>query len=252
MSIHLKGLKPGDLGEVTLIVGDPGRVELISSLFTNVESVVDTSREFVLYVGEYQGRRVSVCSTGIGVGSTEIAITELLENDAQMIIRCGGCGAWREGINPGDIILNSGMARSEGLLSAYVPAVYPAVPNPLLLSQIHNELTSNHKTVHVGIGLTSETYYFGQGRTPALNTRIETPNLIEYWEPRGIINCEMETAVLYLLGSLYNIPVANCLVVHVSRTNEKWTNDEDYRRLHRESAELVLNAALKFVNTNTQ
>ncbi|WZU00894.1 hypothetical protein MGH68_15545 [Erysipelothrix sp. D19-032] len=77
MSIHLKGLKPGDLGEVTLIVGDPGRVELISSLFTNVESVVDTSREFVLYVGEYQGRRVSVCSTGIGVGSTEIAITEL-------------------------------------------------------------------------------------------------------------------------------------------------------------------------------
>lgn len=250
MSIHLKGLKPGDLGEVTLIVGDPGRVELISSLLSNVESIVDTSREYILNIGEYKGRRVSVCSTGIGVGSTEIAITELLENDAKLIIRCGGCGAWREGINPGDIILNSGMARSEGLLSAYVPEVYPAVANPILLSQIHSELKKSNKKVHVGIGLTSETYYFGQGRTPAIATRLQTPNMIEYWEPRGIINCEMETAVLYLLGSLYNIPVANCLVVHVSRTNEKWTNDEDYRRLHREAAEEVLNASLKYITSS--
>ncbi|QIK69535.1 nucleoside phosphorylase [Erysipelothrix sp. HDW6C] len=244
MSIHLKGLKSGDLGEVTLIVGDPGRVDLIASLWDNVESVVDTSREFVLKIGEFKGRRVSVCSTGIGVGSTEIAITELLENDAKMIIRCGGCGAWRDGIAPGDIILNSGMARSEGMLSAYVPMAYPAVADPLLLAKIHNSLLNTTNKVHVGIGLTSETYYHGQGRTPSIQTRFATPKLIEYWEPRGILNCEMETAVLYILGSLYNIPVANCLVVHVSRSNEKWTSDEDYQRLHKAAAERVLVAAL--------
>lgn len=250
MSIHLKGLKPGDLGEITIVVGDPGRVELISSLCTNVKSILDTSREFVLNIGEYNGHKISICSTGIGVGSTEIAVTELIENGAKLIIRCGGCGAWADGIQPGDIILNSGMARSKGLLSDYVQDVYPAVANPMLLAEIFNETKKSGKNVHVGIGLTSETYYFGQDRRPSISTSMQQTTSIQYWESLGILNCEMETAVLYLLGSLYRIPVANCLVVHVSRNNEKWTNEEDYRRLHKESAQNVLNAAIRFVEAN--
>lgn len=243
MSIHLKGLKKGDLGEVTLIVGDPGRVDLIASLWENTELIVDT-REFVLKVGDFEGRRVSVCSTGIGTGSTEIAVTELIENDAKMIIRCGGCGAWREDIKPGDMILNSGMARSEGMLEAYVPNRFPAVADPLLLNRLYNQLEKTTNKVHVGLGLTSETYYHGQNRRPNIETTFQTEEIIDYWETRGILNCEMETAVLYILGSIYRIPVANSLVVHVSRHNEKWTSDEDYARLHKNAAKQVLKAAL--------
>jgi uridine phosphorylase len=243
MSIHLKGLQPGDLGEATIIVGDPGRVELISESWEYKELLVD-SREFVVVKGKYRGRSVSICSTGIGSGSTEIAVTELIENGAKQIIRCGGCGAWQDGIQPGEIILNSAMARSQGMLSAYVPEQYPAAANPFLLAKIHEKMQGQNIKVHTGIGLTSETYYLGQGRKNSIAMLEPDSGFMTYWTERQILNCEMETAVLYLLGALYKVPVANSLVVHVSRQNEKWTNDEDYKRVHKLAAQAVLDAAL--------
>ncbi|WP_440897635.1 nucleoside phosphorylase [Amphibacillus sp. Q70] len=243
MSIHLKNLKDGDLGEATLIVGDPGRVLLISEDWEDKEEVVN-NREYLLITGTYKGRAVSVCSTGIGVGSTEIAVTELIENGAKQIVRCGGCGAWDANINPGDIILNSGMARSTGMLSAYVPETFPAVADPLTLANIHNYLAKNNKKAHAGLGLTTETYYLGQGRAPKINSQLPVPNIVEDYNKLNILNCEMETAVLYILGSLYNIPVANCLVVHVSRSTEKWVEDMDYNKIHQDTSKIVLDALL--------
>lgn len=96
-SEHLTHLQNGQLGEVTLIVGDPSRVDLISKDWSERHKVED-SREFVLVIGKYKGHNVSICSTGMGVGSTEICIIELIENGAKQIIRCGGCGSWREDI----------------------------------------------------------------------------------------------------------------------------------------------------------
>lgn len=244
MSIHLKNLKKGLLGEVTLIVGDPSRVHLISSEWKNTETIVD-SREFLLVAGEYKERKVSICSTGIGAGSTEIAVTELIENGVKKIIRAGGCGAWTDGINPGDIILNSAMARSQGMMSAYVPESYPASADPILLSAIHKKMKKAQINVHVGIGLTSETYYMGQGRRPEIENALSIDkNYISYWSQRGILNCEMESAILFILGNIYGIPVANSLVVHVSRKNEKWTKEEDYKKRHKEASMIVLDAAL--------
>lgn len=243
MSIHLKNLLPGMLGEATLIVGDPGRVALIGTLLENVRQITD-SREFQVIGGSYRGIPVSVCSTGIGSGSTEIAVTELIENGAKRIVRCGGCGAWQDGINVGDIILNSAMARSAGLMSSYVEDSFPAVADPILLGEINTQMKQHDMVTHIGIGLTSEGYYAGQFRDP----QTETGKLFTrgggmgYYRDRGILNCEMETAILFILGSLYRIPVANSLVVHVTRKNNFWANDEDYRRLHLASARAVLEA----------
>ena len=244
-SEHLKHLKKGDLGEVTLIVGDPDRVDLISQDWQARRKIED-SREFVLVVGEFKGHHVSICSTGMGVGSTEICIIELIENGAKQIIRCGGCGAWRDDIHPGDIIINRAMARTAGLMGDYVPDNYPAVADPLLVNKLYQGALQNGFKVYTGIGLTTETYFFGQYRQPD----IEKPVLkvdeakMKYWQDRGIINAEMESAVLFLLGSIYQIPVANCLVVHLSRATYQWEEPEDYNRIHRQSAESVLNAVL--------
>lgn len=242
MSIHLKNLVPGQLGEITIVVGDPGRVELIGTLLDDVQLVTD-SREFQLIIGKYQNVPVSVCSTGIGTGSTEIAVTELIENGAKRIVRCGGCGAWQDDINVGDIILNSGMARTAGMMSSYVLDSYPAVADPILLSGIKKKIEEAGISTHVGIGLTSEGYYAGQFRQPAVKQNIFShADGMKYFQDRGVMNCEMETAVLYILGSLYGIPVANSLVVHVTRRNDSWADDEAYRRRHLASAKAVLDA----------
>lgn len=243
MSIHLKELKKGYLGEGVIIVGDPGRVTLIGEAFQDAKTIVN-NREFLLMNGYYKGKKVAVCSTGIGVGSTEICVNELIENGAKQIVRCGGCGAWMDDIEPGDIIVNTGMARTSGLMRTYVPDTYPAVADAQLASRIIQTLQKGDKNVFVGLGLTSETYYQGQGRATSIPSSLQVNDMIEQWTRLGVMNCEMETAVLFILGSLYHIPVANCLAVHVSRKNNKWEKDEDYRKLHYQMASFVLDAML--------
>lgn len=244
MSIHLNTLKKGDLGEATIIVGDPGRVTLISEGLQDVKTIVN-NREFLLMNGYYKERQVSICSTGIGVGSTEICVSELIENEVKKIVRCGGCGAWQDGIEAGDIIVNTGMARTSGLMRTYVPDTYPALADAQLATRIIQTLKRGDKRVFVGMGLTSETYYQGQGRTTTIPNALQVNNMMEEWSKLGVMNCEMETAVLYILGSLYQIPVANCLAVHVSRKKNKWEKDEDYRKLHFQMAISVFDAMLE-------
>lgn len=244
-SEHLSHIKEGDLGELTLIVGDPGRVELISENLENTKTL-ENNREFVLVSGMYKGHKVSICSTGMGSGSTEICVVELIENGAKKIVRCGGCGAWQDNINPGDLIINSGMVRSSGMMNAYVPDNYPAVADPLLVNKIYSGALASGFKVHTGVGLTTETYFLGQYRQPNIkgsNIKVDSSRM-QYWIDRKILNAEMESAVLFILGSLYNIPVANCLVVHLSRSTYTWENPADYNAIHKKSAESVLNALL--------
>ncbi len=243
MSTHLKGLNPGELGDLTIVVGDPGRVDLVGTLLEETRLVTD-NRELKLVIGQYRGRTASVCSTGMGSGATEICVTELIENGARRIVRCGGCGAWREGIDVGDIILNTGMVRSSGMMSSYVPDTFPAVADPELLMTLDAHLREGGLTTHRGIGFTSEGYYIGQARRPAIPGALDNRELFDYMTARGILNCEMETAVLYVLGSLYHVPVANALVTHVTRSNDSWASDEAYRERHLASASLVLEACL--------
>ena len=91
MSIHLQGVTPGSLGEATLLVGDPGRIPLVTGHWQNVNELC-RNREFVVCSGTYEGKLFSVCSTGIGLGSTEIAVLELIENGASI----GACRRLRQ------------------------------------------------------------------------------------------------------------------------------------------------------------
>lgn len=241
-NIHLKNVEAADLGEVTLLVGDPARVELISSDWEHT-LLISKNREFILVSGTWQGKKVSICSTGIGVGSTEIAIIELIRSGAKKFVRLGGCGAWDEMLSPGDLLLNHAMVRDSGMLRQYVSDVYPAAADPALLAKIKSHAEQNGLRVHTGIGMTTQSYYLGQSRGHGIaNGPQADPNFMDYWKERHIINCEMESAVLFILASLYQIPAANCLVVHVSRMNEQWVPEENYQAIHKEAAKIVLDA----------
>src|SRR5690606_26023108 len=108
--------------------GDPGRVDLIQSQFDNYE-IVGFNREFKVGTGQYQGNSVSVCSTGIGGPSTEIAVLELLQLKAKYLLRIGGTAAIQEGIECGDFIINTGSVRMGGSSNHYARPEYPAVAN---------------------------------------------------------------------------------------------------------------------------
>jgi Uridine phosphorylase len=69
-------LKPEDLADTVMLVGDPGRVDMVSSFFESKEFRKE-SREFVSVTGRYNGKRITVLSTGIGCDNIDIVVNEL-------------------------------------------------------------------------------------------------------------------------------------------------------------------------------
>ena len=69
-------VKPGQLANKIILVGDPGRVSMVASHFQQVECDVQ-NREFHTITGTYQGKRISCVSTGIGCANIDIVMNEL-------------------------------------------------------------------------------------------------------------------------------------------------------------------------------
>ena len=74
-AFHLH-LKPGQVADTIILVGDPDRVELIASYFDTIEARAQ-NREFISATGRYRGKRLSVVSTGIGTDNIDIVLNEL-------------------------------------------------------------------------------------------------------------------------------------------------------------------------------
>ena len=75
-SIYHLHLLPEDIADKIILVGDPDRVELVSDFFDHIR-IKKRKREFVTHTGTFQGKEVSVISTGIGTDNIDIVINEL-------------------------------------------------------------------------------------------------------------------------------------------------------------------------------
>lgn len=83
---------PGDVAADVLVPGDPDRVALLRDMLEDVQDF-GRKREFALITGRYQGYPLSICSSGIGGPSTEIALVELAHLGAKRVVRIGGMSA---------------------------------------------------------------------------------------------------------------------------------------------------------------
>ncbi len=228
-------LTPSQISDIVILVGDPGRVNLIASHFDDIECEVG-NREFVCKTGHYKGRRMSILSTGIGIGNIDITVTELdalanidfetrqvKEEFKQLtLVRLGTSGALQADIKVGDMILAKTSVGFDGVLSYYAgrdkvcdtqieSAFMEAVGwNPKLaapyfidgnkeLGELFADFTRE------GITIASPGFYAPQGRwvrlQPAdmeLNKKIEEFE----WQGRKITNYEMESSVLAGLATL--------------------------------------------------
>jgi len=113
-SIYHLHLLPEDIADQIILVGDPGRVSLVSSHFDHVE-LEKSNREFVTHTGTYKGKRITVLSTGIGTDNIDIVLNELdalvnvdlekritkSQHRSLNLIRIGTSGALHADIAPG-------------------------------------------------------------------------------------------------------------------------------------------------------
>lgn len=125
-------LKPEQLADKVILVGDPGRVETVAKYFDNIECEVN-NREFRTITGTYHGKRISVQSTGIGCDNVDIVVNELdalanidfttrEEKDKHRqlsIVRIGTCGGLQTFTPVGTFICSEISIGFDGLLNFY-------------------------------------------------------------------------------------------------------------------------------------
>lgn len=249
-SIFHLHLTPDQLADTVILVGDPGRVAMVSEFFDEVECRV-SNREFNTVTGCYKGKRMTVLSTGIGIGNIDISVTELdalanidfstrqekSEKRQLTLVRLGTSGAIQPDIKVGEVVFSRTSLGFDGLLNYYAgrnkvcdlalenafvehTGWNPQLPAPYFIDADKTLFEHFKDVTREGITIAAPGFYAPQGRwvrlqpqDPALNAKIET---FEY-AGRKITNFEMEGSALAGLAALMGHRAATICTIIAQR-----------------------------------
>lgn len=269
-SIYHLNLKPEDIADTIIFVGDPDRVAEVSKYFDNIE-VKKGKREFITHTGFLGNKRLTVISTGIGTDNIDIVINELdalvnidfetksLKDEIKSldIIRIGTSGSIQGNIAIGTI-LASEFAIGFDTLMQYYKKPYTETELAIQNAVIHNfeDLTFRPYIGHAsekllakfaydlpkGITMTAPGFYGPQGR--ALRTNNTYPQLIKQANQfivgnRQITNLEMETAGIYAMCNMLGHHAISINAILASRVQESFC--ENPQEIIDNAIKLVLN-----------
>ncbi|ASJ40316.1 nucleoside phosphorylase [Vibrio vulnificus] len=226
------------VAERVIVCGEPDRANRIAALLENAELIAE-NREYRLFNGEFQGKAITVCSTGIGAPSMIIAVEELKQCGAKYIIRVGSAGAMQPNIALGELIVAEGAVRDEGGSKAYIDAAYPAYASFSLLKGLDGYLQMQTVPYHMGVVRSHDSFYTDDEET-----------LCQYWNKKGILGADMETSALFTVGRLRGLHVASVLnnVVRyqqdVKEGVSQYVNDDDAMMAGEKRASLAALTAL--------
>ena len=228
-SIFHLHIRPEQLAQNVILVGDPGRVAMFKPYFETLECE-GASREFVWATGCYKGSRITVLSTGIGTDNIDIVMTELdalanidfqtrevkPEHKTLNIVRLGTCGALQPEIPLGAFILSHISIGFDGLMNWYADREqvsdeamekafmkhmnWPSVlPNPYFVKASQKLIDLFSDVTVKGMTISSPGFYGPQGRV--VRQKLAMPNMLEdiesfRYEDRKITNFEMEGSAI--------------------------------------------------------
>lgn len=241
LQYHIE-IKPGDIPRYVLLPGDPGRIDIISSLWKDVKEIA-FHRQYRSIKGKYMGVEIGAVSTGIGGPAVEIALIELINVGADTFIRVGSTGAIHPEIEPGDLIISTSAVRLEGASKAYAPVEYPATASlDVTLALIAAAETLGYK-YFVGITASTDSFYAGQER-PTINDYLPSwqKGLIESLRKLNVLNFEMEAATLFTLSNTFGVRAGCISAVFANRITNVFE-----KRGEKEASE-VASAAVKILN----
>ncbi len=249
-SIYHLNLKPENIAETIIFVGDQNRVPKVAKHFDSIEFETQ-KREFRTITGTYKGKRMSVISTGIGPDNIDIVMNELdaivnidlktrtikKEHTSLNIVRIGTSGSLHSDIPVDEFVLADYGLGLDGMLWFYdcdsvieteLSEAFEAHTNwntrkakPYIVQnspELGNRLAGGKK-VHRGITATAGGFFGPQGRI--LRLAIEDPALngkMDSFLHNGhrVTNLEMETSAIYGLSKLlgHNACSMNCIIAN--------------------------------------
>jgi uridine phosphorylase len=221
-------LAPGEVADYILLPGDPDRTERIASLLDQIE-VQRRHREFHSVTGSHRGLRLSVVSTGIGADNVEIVMAEILAITRRpTFVRIGSCGALREDIAIGDLVITTGAIRLEATTSYYVEDGYPAVADYAAVAALLEAAARTGQRAHPGLTATAPGFYGAQGR-PIPHLPLRFPDLAARMAAQGVVNFEMEASAVLALAALAGCRAGVVCTVFAQRTSGAFASAEQRR-----------------------
>ncbi len=256
-SYHL-AIRPDQLTNQIILVGDPERVPKVSHYFDRIDIKIH-KREFVSHFGEINGKRIGAISSGIGADNVEIVLNELdalvnIDFESRLakpvpkslkLIRLGTSGSIQEAI-PVDSFLISEAAigfdnlaqfydfTGENMLAThalntwskslqYPLPLYGALASSNLLEQFHSIPLR-------GYTLTAPGFYAPQGRTVRMNAVL--PNFLHdvsriAFDGHPITNIEMETAAYYAFASTLGHEMISLNAILANRITNEFSADPE-------------------------
>lgn len=242
-------IKPEQLADRVILVGDPGRVEMFRPLLDEVECE-NASREFVWLTGMYHGKRFTILSTGIGTDNIDIVMTELdalanidfttrevkPEHRTLTVLRLGTCGAIQPEIPLGAFIFSHISVGCDGLLNWYADRDSIALldfeeafkkhvhwdrhlPDPYFVRASDKLVKLFEDCTYKGMTISASGFYGPQGRV--VRQELAMPDMIEDFESFEfggfkITNFEMEGSALAGLAAKLGHEAATicCAIAH--------------------------------------
>lgn len=186
--------RPEDFAKTVLMPGDPLRAKFVAENFLQDAVLVNNVRGIQGYTGYYDGVRVSVMASGMGIPSIGIYSYELFNFfGVENIIRIGSAGAIDLNIKVRDLVLGQGACTTSSYVNTFgLPGSFAPIASYELLktaADISEELGVNY---HVGNLLSSDAFYGDD------NDLQESRRSSSLWGKMGVMAVEMEAAGLYM------------------------------------------------------
>ncbi len=271
-SIFHLHLLPEDIADDIILVGDPGRVETVASFFDSIE-LKKQNREFCTITGQYNNKRITVISTGIGTDNIDIVVNELdaianinlktrtnnPEHRTLNLIRIGTSGALQKDIPVDSFLMSKRSIGFDGLLNFYEGrnTISDAdfefafkyhvdwnrmLPSPYIVDaseELIQKLEGNN--IRKGITISAPGFYGPQGRRlrlpildPEINNKIESFEL----NKEKVTNYEMESSAIFGLSKLLGHHAITICAIIANRVRGEYS--KDYKPVIKELIQTVL------------
>ena len=233
MSLHIQA-KPGEIAEVVLMPGDPYRARWIAEEFLEKAFCYNEVRGMLGYTGEYQGRRISVQGSGMGIPSTLIYCNELIkEYGVKRIIRAGTCGSYQKDVHLRDVVLAMSASTTSGINNTrFGNANYAPTASFKLLMNAFAHASKKQIPVKVGNVMSADEFYD------------DNPEAYKHWAAYGVLCAEMEAAGLYTLAAKHQIEALTILTVSDSLVTKEKTTARERESSFKEMVEIALETAI--------
>ena len=240
-------LTEDDVSKYVILCGDPWRVDKVAKLLDNAQHIA-FKREFNTWTGYYKGVRVTIGSTGIGAPSAIVALEEMYECGAKVVIRMGTGSGISDDYYGKYLIETKGIC-TDGTSILYADRNYPATADYELVQCLNDAVAANGFEYVNGITMKSDgQFVYGTKTKFALERRQRRPNPPSEFERTNRLKAagaqfgDMESAAMLLVGNLMNIKMGSIVFGTVTENLRQVLFQDDPEMFERKENGLFRNA----------